>query len=357
MKKININYIKAYLQMNLGDDMLVDLLVRRYPYETFYIFCDPKKARAFKHIDNVRVTYTFTYKVICLLNKLRIIKSKKLNPLWFHSCKSIIRIGGSIFKEPSGWNDKQRKSYITKDTFYIGCNFGPCVSESFYQEVYRRIQTANSACFRDSYSFNMFKKLENVRQAPDCLFGYLYEDVIAKKNLIGISVISLEERKNLRKFADDYYASIGRFVNYVLTNGYSVRMFSFCEAEGDKKAIDRILSMCGKTESIEVVNYNGDIRGFLNSYGECEHLLATRFHGSIIGWSMGRNVIPIIYSNKQTNVFSDLQYNGFVWDVLSTPYMEPELLYKKLTSNACPNVEKEKKESVKQFECLDSFFN
>ena len=36
----------------------------------------------------------------------------------------------------------------------------------------------------------------------------------------------------------------------------------------------------------------------------------------IIGWIMKKDVVPIIYSNKQANVIYDIGFNGAQWDIL-----------------------------------------
>lgn len=69
MKKI---LIKAYTQLNLGDDLFIKILCERYENTEFYLFATPeyKNLKGIK-TNNLKILYndTFTKKVLFRLGK------------------------------------------------------------------------------------------------------------------------------------------------------------------------------------------------------------------------------------------------------------------------------------------------
>ena len=52
MKKV---FLYAYDRQNLGDDLFVHTIVRRYPHVQFYMWSDRKNREVFAHLPNLKV--------------------------------------------------------------------------------------------------------------------------------------------------------------------------------------------------------------------------------------------------------------------------------------------------------------
>lgn len=338
--------------------MFVRALVRRYSNETFCLFADPRCCKAYEGEPNLYLTSKVGYLGFRILKKLGITSQTAVHRLYSRHTDAVVKIGGSIFIEPENWTDGQR--YVAayekaKKLFYIGANFGPYTSESFMENVKQRIAKSTDCCFRDTYSRDVFSMLGNVRCAPDVLFGY--QDYPAKKegSGIGISVISLSERKGLEKHSDEYCQTIAQLCDICHERNIPVTLFSFCEAEGDTNAVTEIMSRMIHKDSTDYCIYKGNLDTFLNKMNERKYWIATRFHAMILGWSMGKAVLPVIYSKKQTNVISDVGYTGAVWNLLSGELCSAEQLLSNCMNNKTICTERFKLESEKQFAGLDAF--
>jgi len=164
-----------------------------------------------------------------------------------------------------------------------------------------------------------------VRYAPDALFSCPVPDRKEGRG-IGVSVICPDRRAYLRDQAEDYYAAIAGLCDLCAGRGIPVTLFAFCGPEGDEEAIDAIIRRAKDGQSIKKHVYNGDIDAFLASMNDCGSIIAGRFHAMILGWLMGKNVLPVIYSKKQTNVLGDIDYKGRIWNLLLGEKADPESL-------------------------------
>ena len=55
MKSSKVIFVKAYLNQNLGDDLFVDILVKRYPQHNFMIIVPNKNYYHFSKYKNVKL--------------------------------------------------------------------------------------------------------------------------------------------------------------------------------------------------------------------------------------------------------------------------------------------------------------
>ena len=309
-------YVIAYFANNLGDDLFVRELVRRYPFEEFYLCADsPSFLQCFSSEKNVHIVQGIEYTYIRMRNKLLGYKGSFRNHKMMQKAKATVRIGGSVFIESEGW---QKKFHFNegKRLFIIGANFGPYSSEEYINAVSKKIGMTVDCCFRDRYSYDMFKDIRQTRYAPDILFGYEAAfDEAACDDSIGISVIDCKNRKQLSAFWETYESGIKKICSYYLSQNRTVKLFSFCDAEGDAAAIHRIVNSIEDSSGIEIVSYKGDIDCFLGELMKCSVLFATRFHAMILGWKFRKTVIPIVYSQKQLHVMQDLKFNGWYWNI------------------------------------------
>ena len=330
--------------------MFVRCITERYPNSIFKIAAHPKYSQHFKNLSNIKSFSYLEYLIDTFTNK--IFKKNTYRQWVEESADATVHIGGSIFIEPAKFIPPQNY-YSNPKIFFIGCNFGPYKTNEYKEFTFLRLQKAEDVCFRDKYSYDMFSDLDNVRVAPDVLFGYKGYPTPKTGYGIGISVIDLENRSDLKHMADEYYNVIAQIVDDCVFKGIPVKLISFCEDEGDKKAIQEITNRC-KTNRAEICEYNGDIDAILDEINECEYVVASRFHAMIIGWCLSKKVFPIIYSDKQTNVIDDVGYFGAKWDLRKEVYTADKL-FKDTTSSNNHNIERFIKEADSQFEALDDY--
>lgn len=310
-------YVVAYLAKNLGDDLFIQTLLRRYPNQKFYICSSKDVLIAFGDEDNLTCNNSCFQKYLAFKHKIKNGgRGRVRNNKIMQSADAIVHIGGSIFIENENWKSNFKPEY-NENIFYIGANFGPYKSEEYRMEIESRLKATNDCCFRDSYSYNLFSKLKNTRWAPDVIFGYPFFPSYKKGDKIGISVIDYSFRNCAEGIQKKYENGIIKICNYYQALGKEILLLGFCNAEGDGIAIDRIKNKMQNIQNISWINYHGKIEEFIDALNECETIFATRFHAMILGWSMRKKVVPIVYSPKQIHVLQDLKYEGTIWNIMN----------------------------------------
>ncbi|HQK74513.1 MAG TPA: polysaccharide pyruvyl transferase family protein, partial [Clostridiales bacterium] len=279
MKKI---YLSAYYCMNFGDDLFVKTLIRRYPNTRFFINIDAKMRTAFRNEKNISFSSHFAFFFARVLCKLKIISRDDVEIFYVRRANAYVKIGGSIFIE----TPKAAKTFVeqyNRNAFFIGPNFGPYQSEAFVEQVRRRLSNVKDCCFRDHYSYKIFRDLSNVRYAPDVLFNVKTGLERKKGRYLGISVILLEKREGLSEISDEYYRTISNACAECKRMNIPVKLFAFCKREGDADAMKKILSYTDHPEEVDTCVYDGDTDLFMAQLNECRWLLATRLHSMILG--------------------------------------------------------------------------
>ncbi len=348
-------YVIAYFANNLGDDLFVRELVRRYPEEKFYLCADtPQYLKCFEKEKNVHIVKGAEYYFVRIMNRMKRYKGPIRNFIMLRFAKATVRIGGSVFIETDGWN-KKIISNEGKKLYVIGANFGPYYTDEYKEAISKKIEKSTDCCFRDYYSYELFREISQVRYAPDILFSYNdCIDVDDNNNCIGLSVINLKGRNNISLYAERYESGIVEICNYYLRKNYKIKFFCFCKAEGDTFAIERIMNMILRSSDVELVCYNGEIDNFLKELKTCSILFATRFHAMILGWLFRKTVVPIIYSSKQLNVIQDLKFSGWCWNI-SEGEMLPDDWSEKILPSSYSFIDDAIMNSEKNFYYLDKF--
>ena len=351
MKKICLS---AYCCMNFGDDLFVKTLVRRYPDTIFFMNIDNKSRAAFR--NEINIVYPSQIERLCVkvLCKLRIIKKIDAEIYHVRRADGYVKIGGSIFIETAVVAKKYVEQY-NENSFFIGPNFGPFQSRAYVERVRLRLANVKDCCFRDSYSYKLFQDLSNVRYAPDVLFSLSTGLDRVEGRYLGISVILLDNREGLSQISDEYYATISDACNECRHMNIPVRLFAFCKREGDADAMKKILSYTDHPEEIDTCVYEGDTEIFMAQLNECRWLLATRLHSMILGLVLGKKVLPIVYSLKQTHILEDMNYCGHLWDIHSHQKYDSVKLLEDCLGNIDMDIAKYAQDSERQFEALDEF--
>ena len=347
MKKI---FIQAYLKKNLGDDLFLKILLERYKKEKFQII-GPKE---YKEIMPSNLKVIKNKKII---NKmLNILTNNKISLKKIYSNKSDITviIGGSMFIQSS--NFYKRNDHYGKNYFIIGSNFGPYKSQEFYDKYYNIFKDAKDVCFREKYSYELFKKLKNIRYAPDVIFSLDTNNIEIKENKkVVISIIDCE-RKIGKEYQEIYDKKIIEIMRWFIKRNYTICLMSYCKEEGDEDAINRIIQKLDthNKRKIETYFYNGNISEALKIMANCEVIVGSRFHSNILGLLLKKTIIPIAYSDKMINILKDIDYKGKVIDIRKMQdfnieeLTDEDITYKKDVSDIVKKAEQQFKELDKE---------
>lgn len=348
MRKI---LVFAYLRNNLGDDIFVNELLSRYPNDKFYInVVKYEYGKPFEKYNNA------------IIKK---VEEENFNQIEIQDYDGFVYIGGSIFMEGGKVYNLDEGCYqfvkqckeLGKPFFYISSNYGPYESEEYFNLSKRNFKNCTDLCFRDIYSYKLFKEIPSVRYAPDVAFAYNTEEIEKKKDTIGISLIDLEIRDSIRKKEKEYINFINNNITTYIQEGKKIYLFSFCEHEGDEVMIEKLYSIRTKDfdeKNIEVIKYKDDISQFVNIYKQMEYMICERFHSLILSYVFKQKFFVISYSKKIDNIIKELElcerYIKFE-NIKSNDKLE----LKDFNSVDSQKVQELRKKAEKQFEKLDEF--
>lgn len=300
MKKV---FVMAYLRKNFGDDLFLKMLLEKYKNIDFYI-----KHDEYEFVD-----------ILDKYNNLHVLYGKdtdeELYNLDLNEYDAYVYIGGSIFMEGGSSYNLSEKFYDfvkrcrenNKPFCYISCNYGPFQTQEYFELSKKDFKECTDICFRDLYSYNLFKDIETVRYAPDFAFCYNSPKVEKQKDTVGISVINLNVRNDLKNKNDKYMKFLKKNIKKYISLGKDVFLFSFCKCEGDEDIIEDILKSFPNENHLHVVKYTGDIDDFLNQYNLMEYMICARFHAMILSSIAMQKIYVMSYSKKIDRVIEDLK--------------------------------------------------
>ena len=320
MKKI---FLYAYDRRNLGDDLFVHVITKRYPDVKFYMWSDKVNRETFASLPNLKVIDKDS-RFVHFLNRLRPSLVARYKAWLEKRCDAVVYIGGSIFMEYPNWEQISTwwEYEAENRPFYVlGANFGPYHTEAYREKMASIFGKMRDVCFRDRYSNKLFSDVPTVRYAPDILFSYPMPAVDVKEKQIFVSVIDCagrDESHSLSEFDSRYVTNMADMLRGYLNDGYDLVMASFCKEEGDESGITKILRAmgCENHPSIRIICYDGTNADELTTaISESALVIATRFHATILAMAAGRPVLPIVYSDKTLHVLEDLGYNELILDL------------------------------------------
>ena len=340
-------YMKAYLAENLGDDLFVKIITERYKNHKFYSISDG--------FSNYKNNPNFSnLKVITKHRIFKNIRKYKLEKLIAKFMDVALTSGGSMFMEQNK-NDYKKEFLLKKKNQYIlGSNFGPYKTQKYFDTLKNAFSKAEDVCFREKYSYDFFKDLENVRYAQDIVFNLDISNIkITNNRRAIISVIDCENKID-KKYGEKYENTIIELAEYLVKNDYKVCLMSFCKYEKDEDAINRILEKMDKKgiDNIEHYFYNGDIKEALNNIGNSSLVVGSRFHAIILGLLLNKTVMPIIYSDKTKHIIEENNIKAKMIEIKNIDeFNVSDITEIDLTQKN--DISKLKIEAEKQFEKLD----
>ncbi len=347
MKKI---FILAYARANVGDDLFIYILLRKYKNVHFFInIKEPQNQKAFKQFPNITIISE---------------KERNLTKENATEFDGYIYIGGSIFMEGGVvYNISEQFLDFLKACnknnipfFYVSSNFGPYYTQEYFDLARKTYKEIKDICFRDKYSYNMFKDIKTVRYAPDFAFSYDSTSVVKEKDTVGISMIDLSIRSDIKEKKNEYFKLIKNSIEDYIKQNKQVYLFSFCQYEGDEKTIKELLEILPNINNIHKVLYNGHIEEFLNIYSKMEYMLCTRFHAMVLSCVFNQKKYILSYSKKIENVIEDLKlaknYGRFTEIERYNNILLEE--YERMEKT---ELEKIVKESSKQIKAFDKFIS
>lgn len=354
-------YIFFYQAVNLGDDLFVIQLINRYPHTQFVMVADKSYQIIFRDYPNVKVYNKFSI-LLKIKQKLMIYAEWEKNLI--RSCDYAVYIGGSIFMEYEHWIDQYKwyqSLFDNNRLFFLGCNWGPCKTQTFYNNMTRVLSGMKDVCFRDRASYEAFENLANVRYAPDILFGTLFKKDVRNKKQVFVSVIDCctKEEGGVRLFASEsnYLKTMRNLIRECVDQRYSVLLASFCERENDNIAVNKIVEMLDSNtqNSVTKISYQGtNLDIMLNEIRDSDFIIATRFHAVILGLAAGKPVLPVVYSDKTVNVLHDIGFYGIQLDVRNNTSVDYHKIICELPKQILPfYIEKCKKDFQGHFKILD----
>lgn len=302
MKKV---FIMAYLRKNFGDDLFLTMLLEKYKDIDFYIKHDKYEfVDVLAKYDNLHVIYgEDTDEELCQLD--------------INEYDAYVYVGGSIFMEGGHCYNLSEKFYNfvkeckknNKPFCYISCNFGPYQTQEYFELSKKDFKECTDICFRDLYSYNLFKDIETVRYAPDLAFSYNIPKVEKQKNTVGISLINLNIRKDLKDKNKQYMNFLENNIKKYISLGKDVFLFSFCKCEGDEDTIEDIIKLFPNENHLHAVKYTGDVSEFIKQYISMEYMICSRFHAMILSIIAMQKIYVVSYSKKIDRVIEDLDLN------------------------------------------------
>lgn len=312
MKRIAVD---AYLNSNLGDDLFLTILCRRYPRLHFFVRSGAAALPIVQSLDNLHLLRNDGFTLSGLLYRGVNFLRKRLRGTrsdWYvERCDARLLISGSCFMEQAGpemiaWHD----FFLREHSYVMGCNFGPYHSDE-YLETYRRILARPRAvCFRDRFSYALFRQLPNAACAPDIVFAYPRQERTDPPEkdylLLCPAPLSKDGRSDLAPWEERYLALHREVVRQTLAGGRSVVILSFCE-EQDRPVAEAICAGLEDSSRVRLVDYPRlSVREAAGYLAGADAVLATRYHAMILALLYERPVFALCYSDKLTHVIEDL---------------------------------------------------
>lgn len=295
----------AYLDNNIGDDLMVKLLAQRFPQHRFLLYTRKSVVMpTFESVPNLVI---------------------RPPQLWTEDMKTasvFLSIGGSIFQACSLLQKRYRCRRIRKlkklkgqglKIVTMGSNLGPYKGWLGAKLIEWELRLNDLVTVRDQEAVDLLKGFRGIKQVvlADDLVYNLTIDQSPPEERCGLGIAAYRSMRVGENNFDNYGFLAQLTDAYVRKTGKSVRLFAFdSEDENDLSAAHHIYQLAEEKEALSIVPYLGDQEGFLSSFRSCERIVAIRFHSAILADIYQIPFFPVAYSNKMQNLLTDRGYQG-----------------------------------------------
>lgn len=297
----------AYLDNNLGDDLMIRLAAERFPQHQFLLYSNSSMVRnTFYKYPNITVQ-----KISAQHSDLRRID--------FH-----LTIGGSLFQVATLKHQLNRLLHLRRiktldrmkvRSAVLGANLGPFLNRVSEKIVEWELRNKDLITFRDRYSLEItktfsLKRGNRLHLGNDIVYSLHSKSIPADpKSGLGISVYRSQavDENN----CENYRALAAIADEYIRKTGKSVHLFAFDTGnENDLVAAHLIKKEAKHKENFTIEPYLGDQDDILRKIKACERIIAVRFHSAILADVFRIPFLPVIYSDKTKHLLQDRGFNG-----------------------------------------------
>lgn len=327
MKKEDILLFPC-IEKNIGDDLFVMLICKRFPDKHFMI---SKKAQygSLKSIKNLHfskdleryLSYTGRVPHNAIKRVLFFILSEYYRRK-IGKRKAGVMIVGNAFKNykyegktDSKWFEERTK--LTDHFFLLSTNFGPYIDKQWRDDFLALFSKCRDICFRDKKSYDLFHELPNVRYAPDAVFSIGKIEQTVKERIIIVSVINCLTPGRpvwLNKCCDEYENKLMEAIDLLVGYNYKVVLLNSNDSQ-DNEASERIKSHLGQNDKVDIYHYKGDLNEVIRLYKQASGVVSTRLHTMILGFLADIPVFPIVYDEKVEGILKSVNFTGQYEDI------------------------------------------
>lgn len=309
--------LNAYIQGNLGDDLMIMELCERYPQTHFYLTGKSCYESTFSKIANIHYIKNDTRIHRLIGGALRRLLGNQLAgyrefKLLTGRYDYFIYIGGSMFIEADYLGKEQHDGLWLKKTPYIvGCNFGPYKNEAFYRYYLEAFSHLPGITTREERTKKLFEKNCRIEAAPDVVFGRKPKYCVSAGDEVIISVVA----PGAKIIGEEQYGHLlCSIVNIVSQKQLKPVLVSFCKQEGDEEIISRIIDQVNVP--CEHLYYSGkNLDEIEKRIAAANCVIAGRFHSMILAFIYQKKCLPIVYSPKMTHVLNDINFYGYTYEL------------------------------------------
>jgi len=297
--------LDAFVDHNLGDDLMLDLLVRRYP-GTF--FCPLRDRRL-----NDLVPYADwpNFMVVDWVDLDRVLPHMD----------GFLIYGGSMWQDHGDNLHWYHWRQCVMDTFRplgrpvvaLGNSIGPLATPAGERLFADLIRGLAHFTVRDATSYRWVQDHvpgNACSLTGDLVFSHPMARPGGEEGLVGLSIhrSMLSEARN-EAFADAIVELVRS--THALRPELRFRLFGFDTiTERDDLLMDQIYHRLGRPAHVTLRSYLGDLPDFLADFGRCSHVFAARFHALVLALLWGIPFTPFDYMGKSAALLRDLDYGG-----------------------------------------------
>jgi len=297
-------FLDAYFDNNFGDDLFIDLLLKRYPDVLFYCFLG-------------NAPHSVLNRVSEFSNLVILPKGCVMQKNWNYD--AYIMIGGDVLPNGIDYSERIACMRLVKESGGFVALLGFSLYVEYGEKTICDLQSmaaiADSIVIRDEISAKRFQKLVpdvRVIQSTDMVFTADYHT----KKIETEHVLGIIPRRKLYSTDEEHMAyckSMAMICDTYLekNHGSKIRFLAYSTGEYDDRVTAQdILKLMNNKLNSELIAYEGNIERFIKKVTSCEALLPTRFHGLVFALIFRIPFVAVPYEVKLEQLLSELSYNG-----------------------------------------------